>query len=241
MKSIFIKQGDKGFTLIEILVVLAIIGILAGVVGISAVSSSQKSRDAKRQGDIVLLQSAIELYKNKYGRYPVGCNDVGFWSGQQGTSYVCSGGNTQYIVGLAPEFIPVLPKDNKLNGLNSGYIYRTNAAGTVYKLKAQRTVESEVVPFTHKFKSCDVRVGGNGSGGLTSGSLNRETVGWCAYVFFSSNNTPSACHPDNDEWKTSYAVWGGFLAKRTAPADTCGAQINCVPSIVQDTTDVICR
>jgi general secretion pathway protein G len=67
----------RGLTLIEVLVVIAIIGILAAVISVNAVQSGKISRDAKRQADLRMLQSAVELYKNKEGRYPEAMRDYG--------------------------------------------------------------------------------------------------------------------------------------------------------------------
>jgi prepilin-type N-terminal cleavage/methylation domain-containing protein len=234
-----LKSNKQGFTLIEILVVVAIVSLLSGVVAVSSIQSGQKSRDAKRQADLQALQSAVELYKNKNGRYPAGCNGVDTWAGQLGTDYACTNGSTQYITGLAPEFIPVLPLDKKLNTTNSGYIYRVNADGTVYKIKAHRTVESEVVTYTHEFKPCDIRVASLAGGSLNSGSSDREVIGWCGRVRAWAWGSPVAAPPStcrvdtgNLDFTGSYGVWGGFKATSTV-AD--------LPRQVFDTTVVICR
>jgi prepilin-type N-terminal cleavage/methylation domain-containing protein len=227
---------NKGFTLIEMMVVISIVGLLAGAIGINAVESGQKSRDAKRQTDLRMVQTAIELYKNKYGRYPAGCRGAGVWSGQQNTNYACPGGSTQYIIGIAPDFIPVLPVDKKLNTLDSGYAYMTNANGTVFKLKAQNTVESENVTFAHPLKACDVRVGSNAAGGLVNGSTNREIVGWCAIDFNSGPGLPNACNTTFGEFSRSYGVWGGFEPKLPFADLNNGNS-----AVVRNTTDIICR
>jgi hypothetical protein len=111
-----------------------------------------------------------------------------------GTSYACASGG-EYIVGLAPAFIPKLPTDPKLlaDG-QSGYVYTTNADGTVYKLMARRTVESETVSYAHEFKSCDATDSG---------------TGMCDAVI-STGNKPNHCVENNGIFKSTYAVWGGF-------------------------------
>lgn len=196
----------QGFTLAEVIVVVSVISIIAGAVIFNAVSASQKSRDFDRQADLRTLQAAIELYKQRYGRYPAGCNGAGNWSGQIGTTYGCSGGNSQYITGLAPEFIPTLPSDKRLNGAGSGYVYKTNAAGTVYKVAALQTVETEVVDYSHPFKSCDATNSGTGI---------------CDIV---GTTKPSQCVETNSVFQTSYALWGGYATGADDAAVEAGTE-----------------
>lgn len=65
----FIKtQG--GFSLIELLVVISIIGLVTGV-GASFVSSIQRNtRDAQREADLRVLQSALQQYYANENFYP---------------------------------------------------------------------------------------------------------------------------------------------------------------------------
>lgn len=57
-----VKKNQKGFTLLEILVVISIIGILI-VLGAAAFSvAQQKGRDARRRGDMKAMQNAFEQY-----------------------------------------------------------------------------------------------------------------------------------------------------------------------------------
>lgn len=69
------RLGFKGFTLIELLVAVSILAVVA-TIGIGSYSQAQKlSRDAKRKQDLRSIAAALEIYKNKYGRYP--CNE--YW------------------------------------------------------------------------------------------------------------------------------------------------------------------
>jgi prepilin-type N-terminal cleavage/methylation domain-containing protein len=198
-------RSKQGFTLAEIIIVVAIMSIIAGIVLFNVSTASKKSRDADRQADLRTIQAAVELYKQKNGRYPAGCRGAGVWSGQVGTSYACASGN-QYIVGLAPEFIRVLPTDKRLsdtNPTNSGYVYTTNTDGTVYKIMAKRTVESEIVNYSHSFKSCDATDSG------TNNCVDSST-GICDTTIASSNNKPNHCQEGATDFRNTYAVWGGF-------------------------------
>ncbi|PCI30694.1 hypothetical protein COB52_01270 [Candidatus Kaiserbacteria bacterium] len=84
--KLFTKK-TRGFTLIELLVVIAIIGILSSVVLASLNSAREKSRDARRIGDVKQLQLALEMYYDSNNGYP------------SATS------------ALVPDYIPVAPID----------------------------------------------------------------------------------------------------------------------------------
>ena len=64
-----IKQ--KGFTLLELLVVISLIGLLVGIGSVSYTSAQKKSRDARRKGDLKAVQNAFEQYYSENGSiYP---------------------------------------------------------------------------------------------------------------------------------------------------------------------------
>ncbi|MDO8429923.1 MAG: type II secretion system protein [bacterium] len=67
-----ILKNNKGFTLIEILVVVAIVGLLSSVVLVGLGGVRAKGRDAKRLAEIRQVQNALELYYSKCGFYPGG-------------------------------------------------------------------------------------------------------------------------------------------------------------------------
>lgn len=61
---------NKGFTLVELLVVMAILGVLVALVAGNFRSSQIRGRDAQRKSDLKQLSLALELFFNDFGYYP---------------------------------------------------------------------------------------------------------------------------------------------------------------------------
>lgn len=72
-----IKNFQKGFTLVELLIVVAIIGVLATLLMANFIGVRQRARDAQRKADIRQIQSALELYRSDQGSYPTSLPSCG--------------------------------------------------------------------------------------------------------------------------------------------------------------------
>ncbi|HEY1063760.1 MAG TPA: type II secretion system protein [Candidatus Saccharimonadales bacterium] len=65
------KQRDqRGFTIVELLIVIVVIGILAALVITTYGGIQAKGRDSQRQSDIKILHSQIELFYADHNFYP---------------------------------------------------------------------------------------------------------------------------------------------------------------------------
>ncbi len=65
-------KRNKGFTLIEVLIVVGIIGLLASVVLSGLGSVRSRGRDARRAADLRQVQQGLELYYTRNQSYPAG-------------------------------------------------------------------------------------------------------------------------------------------------------------------------
>jgi len=63
-------DSQKGFTLIEMLVVIIIISFLIGIVLTGTLGFQASARDTRRIGDLRNSQNFLELYLNKCAHYP---------------------------------------------------------------------------------------------------------------------------------------------------------------------------
>ena len=135
---------NKGFTLIELLVVISIIGLLASIVLLALGTARSKARDVRRRADLRQVNTALALYYDANGAYPMTTASGVFWWG------TCSGygshgttGASGWVPNLAPTFMAVLPVDPKPIEPTGCYLY--SSTGGDFKLLAYQAVESTVL------------------------------------------------------------------------------------------------
>ncbi|HSH18719.1 MAG TPA: prepilin-type N-terminal cleavage/methylation domain-containing protein [Candidatus Saccharimonadales bacterium] len=64
------KVTQKGFTIVELLIVIVVIGILAALVITTYNGIQQKGRNTERQTDAKSVQGQLEAYYAQNGKYP---------------------------------------------------------------------------------------------------------------------------------------------------------------------------
>jgi general secretion pathway protein G len=64
------RAGQRGFTLIEIMVVVIIIGLLAAVIVPSVISKVDEARVTKAKADIQSLETALTMFRLDNSKYP---------------------------------------------------------------------------------------------------------------------------------------------------------------------------
>lgn len=64
------KNRNRGFTLIEVMVVVVILGILAAFIVPRIIGRPDEAKITKVKSDVQALQTALDLYRLDNGRYP---------------------------------------------------------------------------------------------------------------------------------------------------------------------------
>jgi len=91
VSTVSLKNKNKGFTIVELLIVIVVIGILATLVIVTFTGIQQKGRNSQRQTDINAVDSQVEAFYAQHGFYPTQADLAT-------ASFV-----TKYLKGLDPE------------------------------------------------------------------------------------------------------------------------------------------
>jgi len=115
-----LKRKQKGFTIVELLIVIVVIGILATLVIVTFTGIQKKARDSQRQTDINATNGQLAAFYTNYGFYPTVAD-------LQTASFLSS-----YMKGLDPESLkdPKGPSKNVTGGTAAVDQYSYVAAGT---------------------------------------------------------------------------------------------------------------
>lgn len=65
---------QRGFTIVELLIVIVVIGILATISIVSYRGVQEQARDAVRESALRTITNGLELYRLDAGHYPNACN-----------------------------------------------------------------------------------------------------------------------------------------------------------------------
>lgn len=69
-----LRDEERGFTLVELMVVIVIIGLLATVVLVNVLPSQDRAMTTKARADIATLEQAMEMYRLDNFTYPADLN-----------------------------------------------------------------------------------------------------------------------------------------------------------------------
>src|SRR5665647_197053 len=111
------KPKQRGFTIVELLIVIVVIGILAAITIVAYSNIQGRARDAKRQTDLSAIQQGLELYYVDNGGYPncSGGTNLPGGAAPYGTVAAC-------LATLTPKYLSATLKD-PINSGSSQYWY----------------------------------------------------------------------------------------------------------------------
>ncbi len=69
-------RRQRGFTLIELMVVLLIIGLLAGLIGLEVLNRIEEAKITTAKADIAKLKEAVKMFYRDNGRLPDTLEDL---------------------------------------------------------------------------------------------------------------------------------------------------------------------
>lgn len=102
-------KKDRGFTIVELLIVIVVIGILAAIVIVAYNGIQDRAKNTKYQTDAVALQKGAEAVNADLGSYPTGTDTATLTTAfnASGTFKIPSGVAVTYVT-AAPSYATAL-------------------------------------------------------------------------------------------------------------------------------------
>jgi prepilin-type N-terminal cleavage/methylation domain-containing protein len=72
------RNGSRGFSLAEVLIVIALLGILATVVLLNLGGSDTKAKESALKSNVAALRTAVDLYRADHGWNPCSSTDANY-------------------------------------------------------------------------------------------------------------------------------------------------------------------
>lgn len=70
MRTLTLRDRQRGFTLMELLIVIIVIAVLAAIALPRFINSGLRSKEASLKSDLKIYRNAVQLFLNDTGAYP---------------------------------------------------------------------------------------------------------------------------------------------------------------------------
>ncbi len=147
-------KRDKGFTLLELLIVIVIIGILAVIIVPGLASGPQRARDAQRKADMRAVKNALETYYNDQ-------TAGGFYPNVAGAS--ASARYTALGAVLVTGYLPSLPSDPRSGGIAYQYAQKDATSTSSLVIACLENAKDTVVGSTSLYNTQQTITGCSGN------------------------------------------------------------------------------
>ncbi|MDB5186864.1 MAG: Type secretion system protein [Candidatus Saccharibacteria bacterium] len=196
------KQTQKGFTIVELLIVIVVIGILAAITIVAFNGVQDRSNDARRQSDIKNVHTIVEKYAADNGSYPstgglsIVRSDDNCFAGTSQADWVPN------VVETLPQSVPNPSKGR--SGQGGCYLYSSD--GTSYVISAWN-MKSAGPNASTMYRRL----------GFREASLLNANAYYCNHINIGGANiTPYAA--TNDYYKYSFTISNISNCNETPPA-----------------------
>ncbi|MDD4901407.1 MAG: prepilin-type N-terminal cleavage/methylation domain-containing protein [Patescibacteria group bacterium] len=130
-----IKKNNRGFSLTELMVSVSIIGSIATLAGAQMDDILPLARDAQRKANIHQVQTALNLYYDDHGQYPITASNEPSVAGWQSIVPILESADQMYV--------PEMPRDP----LDTGeYVFKYWSDGQKFKIAYETEDQTDKSP-----------------------------------------------------------------------------------------------